>query len=255
MEQNITKGAIVSSNDTKAQPELAIYFDIVSEDTISLQSQITDNYLENNEPVADHIANSPLTISLRGVAGELVYEPASAEGVIDYLEEKFNLSQKLQKFSILRAILPPVDNATYLARNMALYVGASINRYNEILKRYSSEYERQARLKNIYQELSSIWKSRQSLIVRTPYETFDNMYIQSLVLRQREQLFITDIEISLKQIYFVDTQTTKADKKVVEQYAAYQRAEVENHGNIQGSQTGNSQAYDLWAAGREYKNK
>ena len=75
MTQSINSGAILGSpvnNSPTAQP-LILYFDIIQEHSINLQSQITDNWLENNSPVNDHIANSPLIISLKGISGELIY--------------------------------------------------------------------------------------------------------------------------------------------------------------------------------------
>lgn len=56
-------------------PRIALYFDTIEEHTLNIQNQITDNYIENNTSIQDHIAHAPITISMRGLIGEVVYKP------------------------------------------------------------------------------------------------------------------------------------------------------------------------------------
>ena len=76
--------------------------------------------------------------------------------------------------------------------------------------------------------------SKEPLIVHTPFNTFRDMYIQSLILRQNNQKDITDIEISLKQLSFLNSQTTEANSQKRESCNFIQRDTVENHGIVQG---------------------
>jgi hypothetical protein len=204
-----------------------------------MTSQITDNWTENNTVINDHIANQPLVVSLRGLSGEVVYVPSTTNGVLNTLYNAANsLSKntaiKTDKLGVIAQLLPPVDNVTQLAKNAITYVEASYKRYEKINTDFLSPSLKQTRLKSIYQKLSNAWELKTAFIVETPYTTLDNMYIQSVILRQDNQEFITDIEISLKQVNFTDTLTTAADEAVLAKYNGYQRAEVSNKGKVQG---------------------
>lgn len=247
MENYQLEGFIVESKDVDIQ--MGVYFDVIQEHSISLQSQITDNYLENNTAIADHIANSPITVSLRGVSGEVVYEPSITEestqglaegGVLtrmyNFTNGKIgNIAYGSEKLGTIVQLLPPVDNITQIAKNTISYVEASYKRYNKIIKDFLNPSIKQTRLKQIYHDLCTLRENKSAVIVYTPYETIDNLYIQSITLRQANVKYITDIELTLKQVYFSETQTTEADKSVLDQYNQFQRANVENHGKTQGT--------------------
>ena len=85
-----------------------------------------------------------------------------------------------------------------------------------------------------------------ALVVNTPFQTFENMYIQSISLKQGNQDYITDIELTLKQINFIGTQTAAADKNVLSKYNQWSRAQVENHGNVQGALSDNTSLIKGW---------
>lgn len=237
MVQNLLQGATVQTKDDTIESAIALYFDIIQEHSISLQSQITDNWLENNTVVNDHIANSPISINLRGLSGEIVYTPSTVDGALSYITDttknKFG-TNIVNKLSVIPALLPPVSNVTQKAMNVISYIEASQNRYSKLIERFTSSTIRQEKLRKIYQNLSALRETKIALFVQTPFGSFDNMYIQSLTLRQANQNYIADIELSLKQLNFTDTLTTQADPNVLAQYSQFQRAQVENHGKIQG---------------------
>lgn len=242
MVQEVFKGAVAKSQDD--DNKIAIYFDIIQEHSINLTSQITDNWMENNTVINDHIANQPLVINLRGLSGEVVYTPSTTKGVLNDLYNTVNsfsknTGVKTDKLGIIAQLLPPVDNITQKAKNVITYAEASYNRYNKIITDFLNPTLKQTRLKSIYQKLSYYWELKTAFIVQTPYATFENMYIQSLVLRQDNQNFITDIELSLKQVNYTDTLTAKADESVLAKYNGFQRAQESNKGKVQGIKPNN----------------
>lgn len=236
MVQEVLQGSVVMNQSNDTQNRIALYFDIVQEHSITLQSQITDNWLENNTVIGDHIANSPIVINMRGLTGELVYMPVHniTDRVEAFTSDRIG-AEKFNKLGVIPALLPPVDNYTQLAKNAVNYVENSYNRYKKIIKRFSNPNEKQKKLKYIYQQLLDIRENKTALIVDTPFDNFDNVYVQTINLRQDEQKHIVDIELSLKQVYFTDTKTAEADKAVLDKYNNIQRANVENHGKVQGS--------------------
>ena len=136
--KNIVKGATVESQNPAIESAVAVYFDVIEEHSISLQSQITDNWLENNQPVNDYIANQPIVVSLRGLAGELVYEPiASTSGGVlkettDFIKNKLGTSV-INKLSTIPSLYPPASNITRLAQNAVMAVEATYKRYRKII--------------------------------------------------------------------------------------------------------------------------
>ena len=240
----LTGGASITAQEAEEntlENKVGVYFDIIQEHSISIQNQITDNYIESNTAVQDHIAKSPLVISLRGLSGELVYKPATKtldflyETANDLLGQKFNNSLVVtDKLTVIPALLPPVDNITQMAKNTVQYVESSVKRYVKIVKNFASPLDRETKLQEIYRKFMLLRTSDTLLRVETPYKTFDNMVIQSLTLRQGNENYITDIELTLKQLNFAETKTTKPDTDRMAKYNAIQRAEVEDCGKAQG---------------------
>ena len=245
---------IPDDNPNMPNNNAGVYFDVLMEHSVSVQNQITDNYLENNTAIQDHIAKSPLVVSLRGLSGELVYKPPTQALKQAYtksnlfIQKTFNKNNPMannnlltDKLTLIPALLPPVDNVTQLAKNAVQYAEASIDRYKKIIDVQNFRQEnRETRLRQIYKDFVKLRDANTLLYVQTPYETFINMAIQSITLRQGNQLHITDIELTLKQINYATTKTTKANEQVLAQYNATARAEVENCGKAQGVNVDNS---------------
>ena len=216
-------------------PQVALYFDIIQEHSINLQSQITDNWLENNTVVNDHIANSPLTITLRGLAGEVVFEQSSW---VKNISNKFNQTigaNASNKLGAITSLLPPVDNITQLAKNAVNYVEASYKKYEGVVKRFRNQIDGQTKLQKIFLDLIKIRDSKEALSVETPFSSFESMYIQTITLRQDNQNHIADIEVTLKQLNFTQSQTTQLNQKNREECNFIQRSDVLNHGYVQGN--------------------
>ncbi len=251
MVQDNLRGAIVQVQNETIDNKVAVYFDIIQEHSVSLQSQITDNWMENNSVIGDHIANSPIVVNLRGLSGEIKYIPSTTKGILNDWYNNFNgrLGAKglsTEKLGAIPAFFCPVDNLTQLAKNTVTYIEASVNRYKTIVENFLNQGQREERIRTLYRDLSSLRENKTALIVQTPYGFFDNMYIQALTLRQGNENYITDIELSLKQVYFTDTQWTAPDKEVLEQLNGLQRQAEVNHGKTQGNNENVSIIYSLY---------
>lgn len=243
---SINSGAVLAVQQDKPSKLTDYYFDIIKGHTISINNQITDYYLENNTAVQDHIAHAPIVITLSGISGEVVYTSAQAEE--DYNRElsqatvysnQQNLNNKLTALAILN---PSVSNLTQKARNAYDYIEASARRYIGILRRFrnsdnpmdrytgANDTFRETRLQEIHRKLLLLRNNNTSLWVHTPYADYTNMYIQSITLRQNEENFVTDIELSLKQLNFAEVKYTSVDKSVMSKYNAYAQAKEQENG-------------------------
>ena len=243
--KNKLTGAVVKTAEDADPTEAAYYFDVLMEHSISIQNQITDNYIENNTAIQDHIAQSPIIVSVRGLIGELVYKPPTKaldflyNTVNDPLKDSFKSGRVVSdKLLTIPALLPPVDNVTQIAKNAVQYVEASVNRYVKIAKNFLSDTTKITQLEKIYSKFMAFRTNNRELTVVTPFKTFGNMYIQSITFTQGNENYIADIQLTLKQINKAETNTTKPDEKVMAKYNAYARAEEANLGKAQGKRVG-----------------
>ncbi len=263
------------------------YFDVITDESIEIINQITDNYVENNTAIQDHIAQNPLVISISGISGENVfkYDPAVANQLlaearlqaaktgyginlnnlqVDSFWDLVGLGSKakeLNKLSAISVLYPPVSNYMQVAMNAVELVDAAVSKYNNLYDSIwgkelgnqqvlGSFAENTTRLQAIYNNLSQLRANNTPLIATTPWGVFNNIYIQSVRLKQGNQLYSTDIEMTLKQLRFSNVTTTAADKDVMAKYNEYARAQVENNGTAQG----NSILYNTLTPGLKYKN-
>ena len=246
MDNIILQGIIVQTQDeTEISPnEIAgYYFDIIQQHSISVQSEMTDNWMEKNVCISDHIANQPLTISLKGICGEIVYIKNNFE---INLPEKQNLRK--EKLEVLTVLLPEVDNLTQMYKNAKGYIDASVARYKKVVNNFnkpdlnnedkeenlmvSKNYY--TKLQRVYNDLDNMRLNKRAFIVDTPFKTFENMYIQSLTFSQGDALHVADIEITFKQLYFTETLTTSVVRNVQSECTAQQTAPVEEKGKKLG---------------------
>lgn len=249
MTQNFTlKGGVTvtrkepkSIRREKPDNRIGFYFDILNEHSLSIQNSITDNYIENNTSIQDYIAQAPITISLRGMIGEVVYvPPMNALNKIDSAFAQRFGTTITDKLGPITALLPSVSNITQAARNAVQYAEASYRRYKKIINSFGEGTTRLTRLENVYDHLRNLRDNNDLLIVETPYQVFDNMAIQSITLRQGNTKYSSDIEITLKQINYASTRTTEPNEDVMAKYNATQRTEEANHGKAQGVNVDNT---------------
>ena len=266
-------GAIVyeaKSEDTIPNTA-AYYFDIIEDHSISVQNQITDNYVENNTAIQDQISQSPITVTLRGLKGEKVFTPSekSYEELLQKAREKTSFST-FDKLYTLEQLLPEVSNLEQLAWNAYDLVTANVNKYKGIYNVFVNNFnsnspinsfngtasatEYETKIQAAFRKLLVLRNNNSALIVETPFKTFQDMYIESLSFHQGNENYICDIEITLKQINFATVSTTAADEKVMAQYNAWARAKEENNGTAQGRTSNNSILYDKFTPGYNYAN-
>ena len=275
------QGEIIEENSKPFQL-IKYFFDVVNDDTVTYNAQITDNWIESNSAIQDHIALQPVTITMRGLCGELVYDAKQAE--LDYESELAQAKTRNSQYTIIwkygdfkgiedvdgklvaiGKIAPPLSNITEMAQNnwellniqnqkASKIVDAFKNRNNKTMAQQMNNYNglstnaRQSRLKQVGDEFKKAILGRKSFTVNTPFGTFENMYLQTVTLHQGEEDYIGDIDITLKQIRFAQTQTTKADEKTLSELnsLAQAQSDAQNNGNTQGINRNKSFLADMY---------
>lgn len=275
------QGELIEENSKPFQL-IKYFFDVVNDDTVSYNAQITDNWIESNSAIQDHIALQPITITMRGLCGELVYDAKQAE--LDYESELAQAKTRNSQYTIIwkygdfkgiddvdgklvaiGRIAPPLSNITEMAQNnwellniqnqkASKIVDAFKNRNNKTMAQQMNNYNglstnaRQSRLKQVGDEFKKAILGRKSFTVNTPFGTFENMFLQTVTLHQGQEDYIGDIDITLKQIRFAQTQTTKADEKTLSELnsLAQAQSEAQNNGNTQGVNRNKSFLADMY---------
>lgn len=213
-------------------------FDVIDAHTLNCQATITDNWLENNSAVQDAIAINPLTVTLSGLVGEVVYEPPHKWS--DWITNKLdgaklgNITILSNKLTVLGGLVPTVDNYTQLAMNAVSYAENAYNHYKNVAKTILGTKKPKYRQYDIVQALQEFWQTRQVCTVSTPWGDYENMYIQNIQASQTGTTTQSQISVTLKQLKFVEVQSTKADKAVLDKYASYNRALETNNGKAPG---------------------
>lgn len=177
-------------------------FDIIDDETINFESDITDHYVEANYAIQDHIAQRPLRFTLKGFAGELT----------DFFSKNsLDLLNAIQTLGSVAGLNPP-----FAAQAAQVYADAAgvVSQVNQYIQQVSN-------LKNVFTDTNTsstkqqlgyryffkLWQTRQVCVIETPFEIFESMVIERVQVTQRgDTKEVSDFEVTFKQIRVVDIQ-------------------------------------------------
>ncbi len=233
--------------------DLALYFDVITDHSISITNSVTDNYLENNTAIQDTVAHAPIECSINGLIGELVYVPTTnnekylgklydvlntridAKRIgADRINGKYRDYVATDKLSAIGQLLPPVDNLTQLAKNAVVYVEETITRYQKIYNNIKRNINEKTRLQVVYETLKNLRDTNTAITIITPFTKLENMYFTSIEFNQGNENHVALLNISLKELKFTDIQITAPDKNVLAKYNKLTQSEIENCGKADG---------------------
>lgn len=197
---NVANQYIVSANG--APPGISGFvFDIIDVEEISLQSDITDHYIETNSAIQDHIAQKPVKFTLKGYVGELkqifdlqitdVFAQVAGLLPVAALLPNFNV-QDAQVYSAIAEAAAQAQSAIAAISS----VSSLITQLNGV-----ATYQQQA-----YSQLYGLWLNRTLCTVQTPFGLLTNMAIEDLRPSQPgDTKFVSSFSITFKQIQQVGT--------------------------------------------------
>ncbi|HKO17936.1 MAG TPA: hypothetical protein VJU82_03530 [Acidobacteriaceae bacterium] len=165
-------------------PGIAGYvFDILGDEEVSLASDITDHFIEDNTAIQDQIALKPETITLRGLVGELVTPKAATPN-----PQPQNNPLPTNP-GMVPELTPGAEQTQTDADNAAAANTAGITSAKSLYQYYQQKSGRQpdqTMQSSIYGYFYQLWKGRQLFTVETPFGFFTNMAILSLQAIQEE---------------------------------------------------------------------
>lgn len=198
-----------------AQPPPAFLFHYEGEQTVTLESDITDHYVEDNTAIQDQIALKPEVITTKGYIGELndIAPPA-----LQLLRSAAN------KLTVIGAYTPALTVTALIAYSEAFFlyqvasnaVDSAIAAWSSITNQGESVIGsnglqvsgNQTKQQVAFQTFYGYWRNRTLFTVQTPWAIFQNMAIKSVrPIQDAETNVISEFEVSFKMIRTASTFT------------------------------------------------
>lgn len=213
---------------SKAELPPTLLFHYEGEQSVTVTSDITDHFVEDNSPVEDNIAVRPEIYRTRGFIGELNNVPPPG---LKALNEVAN------RLDTITAYAPQVSSTAQLAYAQALaaYQLAS-NVANTAVAAWSSINKTggngpQNLQQEYFQRFYGYQKEKRLFMVQTPWAVFDNMAIQELrVIQDEETQAISTFELTFKAFRTVQTMVTGFDSRALDGRAASQSSPLTDYG-------------------------
>lgn len=202
--------------------------DIVGEETLSFDSDVTDHYVESNIAYQDQISLKPKVYTINGEVGELVWYQKDVsnqlfgqvaqrlEGVISFLpvrSKSFNQAKK----SIMKAAqwVDTIDNAVTKLKNL---VPSKTNQ------------------QKAYEMLLQLRDARKPINIKTPWGVLENYVITECRITQpKDTKDKSQITISFKEFRTVSlNKTVPFDRSKYYGNAAFENQPMENNGKTSG---------------------
>ena len=171
-------------------------FDILEDEEIVVESLITDNYIETNNAIQDHIALKPLRFTLKGYVGELTNQYQNSLGnIFTQVATLPFVSQLAPKFTAQASqVYAKINNVTQSAQNV-------VNQATSLFSLFSGSSTNANKQQQGFQFFYNMWRTRQLCSVNTPFGSFDSMAIENVrALQGAAHKDISDFTITFKQI-------------------------------------------------------
>ena len=208
----------------------AVFFDYIEDETSTIEASITDNFVETNHSVQDHIAIKPRIYRLRGCVGEVIFEGGSKwlEALGNKIDSNPILKKTKEALTPIAVISPIVSNYTQAAINVVKQVESSYNRYRQMLENTllpdPNKPELGAKQESTVAMLNRMLEQRTPVMLKglmfqrtlTKDDGYERKYyIQSVTAHQGNNAFISDIEVTIKEFRIATTKITSFDKNQV----------------------------------------
>ncbi len=180
-------------------------FHYEGENTATLDSDITDHFVEDNTALQDQIALKPILVNTEGFIGELNDIPppflAAIKTAIDRLTP---IGPYTPQISVSAQIAYNRAAQAYAAAAAVANVGVSA--WDTIAGNGSQNLQQKA-----YSMFEGYWKQRALFTVQTPWAIFKNMAIKTLrAVQDQDTRMVTSFAITFKKMNFATTTTTVA---------------------------------------------
>lgn len=171
-------------------------FDIVGTEDLSLDSEITDHYVENNVAIEDHIALRPERITVRGYVGELTSQlQDGAKTAIQVLDKVATLATMAPQFAA------QAEQLYQKIKSGGSSISEIINSATSVYDIFSQAVTTATRQQAAYNYFYAIWKARQLVTVETPWNVFTDMAIEAVRCHQDDTTkLVSEFSVTFKKV-------------------------------------------------------
>lgn len=207
-----TKDGVIAQNP----PTLLFHYE--GEQTVTLESDITDHYIEDNTAIQDQVALRPELISTHGFIGEL-------NDVVPKALRPLKIAA--DKLTTLVAYTPQLTETALIAYTQAFFayqvasqaINAGVAAWSSIVGGPGVQTKQAA----MFQQFYGYWQKRTLFTVQTPWGLFQDCAILSLrAIQDAETRVITDFEVRFKKLRFAKTTSFAAQTTTLQGRAAPQ---------------------------------
>ena len=179
-------------------------FDFLGEEEVTLESEITDHYVEDNYAIQDHIAQKPIRYVAKGYIGELInLFPNTLLSILTTVQTLDAVDAFKPVFS---AQANQVYNAIAAEGNQVVNVVGQAKSLYSLLSGVSTTANRQ---QNAFNAFVNFWQNRTSCSIETPWGVLYSMYVERITPAQPENTQImSEFTVTFKQIRLTTTLTT-----------------------------------------------
>jgi len=171
-------------------------FDVVANEDVSLDSEITDHYVEDNTAIQDHIALRPERFTVKGYAGE----------INDQYQGALKLTQQiLDKVAVLATLAPQfatqAEQIYDLIRTGSGSIGEIVNSASSVYDIFKQAITTATRQQAAFNFFYAMWRARQLCTVETPWNIFTDMAIEAVRGHQNEETkLISEFSVTFKKV-------------------------------------------------------
>lgn len=221
-------------------------FDIPLSESITLASEITDNFTESNSFIQDQRIKKPIQITLTGLIGELVIKKELADLILQTIQNKLStVDAYLGDYTdgVTQIIQTVVSQAT--ARISQLTQIA--NRIKNIVEGFDGEGQYRNLQQRAYSNLNALFQADTLVSVQTPWQYFDQMHLETVEFSQDEETeTITNISVTLKEARFAEVTFTSFERQITAPRNQIQKETTKSTGKVRGER--NSLLFDISSA-------
>ena len=209
--------------------------DIVGDESLSADSDITDHYVESNIAYQDQISLKPKIYTIQGEVGELVwYQKDSASQVF---------GQVAQRLEGVVSFLPIRSKSFNQMKTKAMkalqWVDTASNAVSKISNLMSGSFGSVTHQQQAYQELIAIRDGRKPVNVQTPWGILKDYAITNLKLTQpKETKDKSIISITFKEFRTTSVGKVEFDASKYQGNAVYENQPEVDNGKTAGTGVG-----------------
>lgn len=201
--------------------------DIIGDESLSVESDVTDHYVESNSAYQDQISLKPKIYTVSGEVGELTwYQRDSSSQTV---------GQVAQRLEGVVSLLPIRSKGFQQMKNTVMKAAQWVDTASNIYDRFDSLTPITNKQMQAYNYLLSWRNIRLPLTVKSPWGILENYVITSLKLTQpKETKDKTIIQITFKEFRTTSVSTVEFDESKYQGNAAFEREPNVDNGKTAG---------------------